>query len=138
MTVSLSAVSFICGDALRHPAEASVRQMDKMSFAGSFIIVHSISPNHSKPARAAHSAVVAGLAAWLQLALLLFLEEVNQLRNGCLFHAESLFARMRRRNIHAAQPGRAHTIRCWGCVRLSLRIFLLKATRGIFSLRNIT
>ena len=56
-----------------------------------------------EPARTAHAAMVAGLAARLDVADLLPLEELHQLRHG-LVNAETLLARMHRRNIRAAQP----------------------------------
>src|SRR3712207_5620829 len=62
----------------------------------------------SEPARAAHAAVVAGLAAGLDRAGLLALEELDQLRHGLAYPRELLLARVRSRgHVRPAQPHRA-------------------------------
>ena len=84
----------------------------------------------SESARAAHLAVVAGLAAGLYRTSLLFLEEINQFGNGCFLDAELLLAGMRRRNINAAEPGRARE-RGWSCGR----VFSIRPIRLLITMR---
>src|SRR4028118_2368988 len=88
----------------------------------------------SEPARTAHAAMVAGLAARLDVAHLLALEEFDQLRDG-LVNAETLLARMHRRDVCAAQP----VLRIAGSLRRSVlslrrtnfrRLLLLRARVG--------
>src|SRR5215210_1738030 len=67
----------------------------------------------SEPTRTTHAAMVTGLAARLDVAHLLALEELDQLRDG-LVYAETLLARMHRRNIRAAQPVRRVAVRLRG------------------------
>src|ERR671938_745354 len=60
----------------------------------------------SKSTRTAHRAVITWLASRLHRTGLLFFKEVNQLRHRRFIDAEPLLARMRRRDVDAAEPRR--------------------------------
>ena len=98
-------------------AERGMRNLKNFSIY--FRLHHLLRPTRSQQvaltctpletARTAHGAVVARLAARVKLALLLVLEEINQLGHCGLIHAEPILAGMRRGNVDTAQPWRAHT-----------------------------
>ena len=64
-----------------------------------------VSQRFLEAARAAHGAMVAGLAAGLHAADLLFLEIVYELGDHCLLHTKLFLTGMRNSSIDASQPG---------------------------------